>query len=193
MLCFPCGSRATARRLAEGWSQAMKHESEKPAAGRGATMPESAGEQERTFQPRSVLKDHGLRYSRPRELILGYLLEGKKHVSAESLYLALKQRGENLSLSTVYLNLGVLSHAGLIREFKGSSGQSFYDSNVTPHYHVVCRETGEILDIPAPMVDGKPLGRFLKETIEAATGWKVDEPRLSLSGLSPRAQERRED
>ncbi len=138
--------------------------------------------------PREVLRDHGLRYSAPREIILGYLLEENKHVSAEGLYLALKQRGENLSLSTVYLNLGVLAEAGLVREFKGASGQSFYDSNVAPHYHVVCRETGRILDVPAPTIDGKPLARFLQEAIEAATGWKVDEPRLSFSGLSPEAQ-----
>lgn len=144
-------------------------------------------------EPRSVLREHGLRFSRPRELILGYLLEEDKHVSAEGLYLALKQRGENLSLSTVYLNLNVLAEAGLVREFKGSSGQAFFDSNMTPHYHVVCRETGEILDVPAPTVDGKPLGRFLKESIEAATGWKVDEPRLSLTGLSPEAQGRDDD
>ncbi|HKI59364.1 MAG TPA: Fur family transcriptional regulator [Trueperaceae bacterium] len=139
-------------------------------------------------RPRVVLKEHRLRFSRPRELILSYLLDGEKHVSAEGLYLALKQRGEKLSLSTVYLNLGVLAEAGLVREFKGSSGQSFYDSNVSPHYHVVCRETGRILDVPAPTIDGKPLGRYLKETIEAATGWKVDEPRLSLTGLSPEAR-----
>lgn len=139
--------------------------------------------------PRAVLKQHGLRFSRPRERILGFLLEGNMHVTAEGLFVALKQRGEKLSLSTVYLNLSVLTDAGLVREFKGASGQSLYDSNVSPHYHVVCRETGRILDVPAPTVDGKPLGRFLKETIEAATGWKVDEPRLSLSGLSPEALE----
>lgn len=144
-------------------------------------------EHERT-DPRMVLREHGLRYSRPRELILGFLLGGNMHVSAEGLYLALKQRGAKLSLSTVYLNLGVLADAGLVREFKGSNGQSLYDSNATAHYHVVCRDTGRILDVPAPLVDGRPLGRFLKETIEAATGWKVDEPRLSLTGLSPEAQ-----
>jgi len=59
---------------------------------------------------------------------------------------------------------------------------------VSPHYHVVCRETGAILDVAAPIVEGKPLGRYLKDTIEAATGWIVDEPRLSLSGVSPEAR-----
>lgn len=137
---------------------------------------------------RDVLKQYGLRYSRPREVILGYLLERDRHVSAESLYVDLKSRGEDLSLSTVYLNLAALSDAGLVRGFKGASGQSLYDSNVTPHYHVVCRETGEVLDMPAPMIDGKPLGRYLKEQIEATTGWVVDEPRLSFSGVSPKAK-----
>ncbi len=137
---------------------------------------------------REILKEHGLRYSRPRETILGYLLEENKHVSAESLFVALKQRGEDLSLSTVYLNLGVLAGAGLVREFRGAAGQSMYDSNVSPHYHVVCRETGAILDVAAPIVEGKPLGRYLKDSIEAATGWIVDEPRLSLSGVSPEAR-----
>ena len=134
---------------------------------------------------RQVLKERGLRYSRPREAILAYLSEEDRHVSAESLYLELKQRGEDLSLSTVYLNLAALTEAGLVCEFKGANGESLYDSNVTPHYHVVCKETGEILDVPAPLIDGKPLGLFLKEQIERATGWQVDEPQFSLSGLSP--------
>lgn len=135
--------------------------------------------------PREVLKEFGLRYSRPRETILGYLLEKDRHVSAESLYVDLKQRGEVLSLSTVYLNLSTLAEAGLVREFKGPTGQALYDSNVTPHYHVVCRETGEVRDIPAPQINGVSLGRFLKEYVEAATGWQVDEPRFSLTGLAP--------
>lgn len=140
--------------------------------------------------PREVLKEFGLRYSRPRETILGYLLEKDRHVSAESLYVDLKHRGEVLSLSTVYLNLSTLAEAGLVREFKGPTGQALYDSNVTPHYHVVCRETGEVRDIPAPQINGVSLGRFLKEYAEAATGWQVDEPRFSLTGVAQAAARR---
>ena len=136
---------------------------------------------------RGVLKANGLRYSRPREVILGFLLEEDRHVSAEGLYVNLKQRGEDLSLSTVYLNLSALADAGLVCEFRGASGEALYDSNVSPHYHVVCKETGAILDVPAPLIDGKPIGRYLKDAIEAATGWQVDEPHLSLSGVSPAA------
>ena len=151
---------------------------------RGAT--DTVGAAASQVEVREVLKDHGLRYSRPRETILGYLLERDRHVSAESLYVDLKGRGEELSLSTVYLNLSTLAEAGLVREYKTPSGQSFYDSNVTPHYHVVCQETGQVMDVPAPQVNGVPLGQYLKEYVEGLTGWEVDEPSFSLTGVAPK-------
>ena len=174
-------------------AESLDHNSSAPsgtvggAASVNATTADSQLQRPDPETVREVLKSNGLRYSRPREVILGFLLEEDRHVSAESLYLNLKQRGEDLSLSTVYLNLSALAEAGLVCAFRGASGESLYDSNVSPHYHVVCKETGAILDVPAPIVDGKPIGRFLKEAIEAATGWQVDEPHLSLSGVSPGA------
>ena len=50
---------------------------------------------------RELLQIHGLRYSRPREVILSYFGERAVHVSAEELHHELKRRGENLSLSPV--------------------------------------------------------------------------------------------
>jgi Fur family transcriptional regulator, peroxide stress response regulator len=138
-----------------------------------------------TDRVRQVLREHGLRYSRPREAILGYLTEEDRHVSAEGLHQALRERGEDLSLSTVYLNLGVLARAGLLREFTGAAGETLYDSNVTPHYHLICSDTGEVIDITAPQVGGMPLGAFLKDYIERTTGWEVEEPRLTLRGRAP--------
>lgn len=137
---------------------------------------------------RRLLKECGLRYSRPREAILGYFAEGDRHVSAEDLYVTLKGRGQDLSLSTVYLNLNVLRDAGVVREFQGENGQKLYDSNVDPHYHLICRETGEVVDVPAPTVDGMPLDQYLRRTIERVTGWRVEEAHVQLRGVSPRAE-----
>jgi Fur family transcriptional regulator, peroxide stress response regulator len=135
---------------------------------------------------REVLRDRGLRYSRPREAILAYMAEAPRHASAESLYQALRDRGEDVSLSTVYLNLGVLVEAGLLREFKGVHGESLYDASVEPHYHLICRETGEVVDVPMPTVEGMALATYLKAYVERLTGWEVDEAHLSLRGR-PRA------
>jgi len=140
-----------------------------------------------TGHVRALLRRHGLRFSRPREAILRYLLEGDRHVSAEGLHEALRDRGEDISLSTVYLNLGALATAGLLREFAGPAGQAIYDSNVSHHYHVVCRETGEVVDVPPPLVGGVALGAFLKAYVERLTGWEVEEPRVTLRGRAPAA------
>jgi len=131
---------------------------------------------------RDVLRGHGLRYSRPREAILGYMAEAPRHVSAEGLYQALRDRGEDLSLSTVYLNLGVLVEAGLLREFKGANGESLYDSSVEPHYHLICRDTGQVVDVPLPTVEGMPLPAYLRAYVERVTGWQLEEAHLSLRG-----------
>lgn len=131
---------------------------------------------------REVLRACGLRYSRPREAILAYMGDGGRHESAESLYQTLRDRGEDLSLSTVYLNLGVLVGAGLLREFVGARGESLYDGNVEPHYHLICGDTGEVVDVPPPTIEGRSLGAFLKAYVERVTGWQVEEARLSLRG-----------
>lgn len=136
---------------------------------------------------RELLKAHGLRYSQPRALMLGYFLEQDRHVSADKLYLDLKERGHNVSLSTVYLNLNALSDAGLVREFKGLAGETLFDSNVHDHHHLICEETGESMDVPVIMVEGKPITQFIKEQAEALTGWQIREPELVLRGV-PKAE-----
>ncbi|HEX7005420.1 MAG TPA: Fur family transcriptional regulator [Trueperaceae bacterium] len=142
---------------------------------------------------RALLRRHGLRYSRPREAIMEIFRDGSSHISAESLHCSLKERGEDVSLSTVYLNLNVLRDAGLVQEFRGVGGESLYDHNVSPHYHLICRETGRVVDVPAIEIEGVPLGRFLKERIEQETGWTIDEPRFDLRGVSPQAASRDDD
>lgn len=131
---------------------------------------------------RKLLREHGLRYSRPREAILEFFDEAGGHMSAEDLYLMLKGRNEDISLSTIYLNLGVLRDAGLIMEFAGANGESIYDRNVDPHYHVICAETGQIHDLPVIEIDGVPLSRYLQQRIEQETGWVIEEPSLGLRG-----------
>jgi Fe2+ or Zn2+ uptake regulation protein len=137
---------------------------------------------------RHLLLEKGLRYSKPREVILGYFKERDKHESAESLYLSLKERGHNLSLSTVYLNLSVLTEAGLLREFKGATGESVFDSNVSPHHHLICKQCGAVMDLPNMTIAGEPPKQYLKNHARKVSGWDVDEPNLDLFGVCTECQ-----
>ena len=139
-------------------------------------------------ESRALLAEHGLRYSRPREVILGYFREHARHVNAEAVYLALRERGHNFSLSTVYLNLGVLREVGLVREFHGAGGESLYDSNISLHYHLICKSCNRVMDLPREVMAGETPAR-LQLQAEAASGWQLDEPNLNLYGLCTGCQE----
>lgn len=139
---------------------------------------------------RQELHAHGLRYSRARAAILEVFRRPNcGHLTAESLHGLLRDAGEDISLSTVYLNLAVLRDAGLLRELKGASGQSVFDANAQPHYHLVCTDTGEIHDLPAIEIDGVPLGNYLREEIRRRTGWDIEEPAILLRGRRPGKKE----
>jgi len=130
---------------------------------------------------RNKLKHYGLRYSKPREAILSVFGERDRHISAEGLYQELKDRGEDLSLSTVYLNLSVLSKAGLLREFQGGNGETVFDNNTSPHDHLVCKDCGAVTDIPLTYVADASVHKQLHANAKRyAEGWNIDKPDLIL-------------
>ena len=140
-------------------------------------------------QLRETLQAHGLRYSRPREVILSFFGERDRHVSAEELHLELRTRGENLSLSTVYLNLGVLKQAGLVREVGGVGGEAFYDFFFVTENNVIFTRCGTVVDLPEVLVSGTPLAELLKRQAEALLAWRVGEPDIGIRGVCPDCQD----
>ncbi|MCA9840146.1 MAG: transcriptional repressor [Trueperaceae bacterium] len=140
-------------------------------------------------QTRELLHSFGLRYSKPREIILDYFGEKDRHTNVEALYEALKERGHHLSLSTLYLNLAVLKNAGLVRELRGSSGEAIFDSNIRPHHHLVCENCGEVTDVFLAGDTSESIAWDLKNRAERATGWYIKEPSLEFQGLCPSCQQ----
>lgn len=125
---------------------------------------------------REHLKAHGLRYSRAREVVLRYLSERNQHLSAQGLYFELKQRGQDIGLSTVYLTLNALKDVGLIREVTSVTGEAVYDTNVTSRHHFVCHDTGQVVDLPEPLVE--TIRQLLKDAGEPYAQFELDEIEL---------------
>lgn len=95
------------------------------------------------------LKESGLRPTRQRIALARLLLDGgPRHVTAEELFQEARSAGIPLSLATVYNTLHQFTAAGLMSEVVAGSGQSYFDTNPTSHYHYVDKSTGEILDVP---------------------------------------------
>lgn len=95
------------------------------------------------------LREAGLRTTRQR-LVLAEILfaHGPRHVTAEGLFNDAAERGERLSLATVYNCLHQFTAAGLLRMVTVDAGRAYFDTNLSPHHHFYYEQTGELRDIP---------------------------------------------
>jgi len=89
-----------------------------------------------------------LKYSRQRESIKTCLMNRHDHPTADALYMSIRETDPNISLGTVYRNLNLLVELGEIRKLSCGSGPDRFDADTHPHYHFICRECGEVQDLP---------------------------------------------
>lgn len=96
----------------------------------------------------AVLRDAGLRPTRQRVALASLLFDGEeRHVTAEMLYEEVKDRKVPVSLATVYNTLHQFTQAGLLREVAVEGAKTYFDTNTSNHYHFLCEDSGELMDI----------------------------------------------
>ncbi len=105
------------------------------------------------------LRKAGLKVTLPRMKILEILersAEGEqRHMSAEDVYKALMEAGEEIGLATVYRVLTQFEQAGLVTRHHFEGGHSVFELNAGGHHdHIVCVRCGRV-------------DEFVDETIEA--------------------------
>ncbi|MEM7074091.1 MAG: iron response transcriptional regulator IrrA [Pseudomonadota bacterium] len=97
----------------------------------------------------------GLRPTRQR-LALATLLVGDghhRHVTAESLFAAVREYGESVSLATVYNTLRAFCDAGLLQEVTVDGSKSYFDTNTHDHPHFYWEDENRLSDAPAEQLE----------------------------------------
>ncbi len=100
-----------------------------------------------------ILREHGLRVTPQREVIVEILVCSKEHPTAETIFEEVKERCPALSLNTVYKTLEMFEHKGIVRKFNVGLNIYRYDANVKPHAHVICIRCNRVDDINAKLED----------------------------------------
>ncbi len=88
-----------------------------------------------------------MKYSAQRELIKQKVIGNRQHLSADEVYLMVKQEMPNISLATVYRNLNMLVEAGLIAKICLPHSCDRFDGCTAEHCHMLCVRCGAIIDI----------------------------------------------
>ena len=122
------------------------------------------------------LKNVGLKATLPRIRILEILEQSAaRHVSAEDVYKALLQAGEEVGLATVYRVLTQFESAGLVNRHNFDSGHSVFEINEGEHHdHMVCLETGKVIEFQNEQIEQ------LQRKIAEEHGYDLQEHSLVL-------------
>lgn len=117
------------------------------------------------------LRKAGLKVTLPRIKVL-QLLEGASgathHMSAEDVYKALLEAGEDVGLATVYRVLTQFETAGLVVRHNFEGGHSVFEiADGDHHDHMVCMDTGDIIEFCDPEIEA------LQNKIAAKHGFEI--------------------
>lgn len=116
-----------------------------------------------------------MRYS---DKVLEIVNNAAAHLTAEQVYLTLKQQYPGVVLATVYNNLNSLFEQGKIRRISVEGQPDRYDRN-TRHDHLVCRRCGALADVH--LAD-------LTADLERQTGISIEGYDLKIQYLCPRCR-----
>lgn len=131
----------------------------------------------------SQLKEAGLKATQPRLRILSFLEEHRdEHLSAEGVYRALLDAGEEVGLATVYRVLTQFEAAGLVMRHHFEEGRAVFElDSGTHHDHIVCASCGKVQEFVDASIE-----RRQKEVAEKH-GFAIQDHSLVIYGECTRS------
>lgn len=122
------------------------------------------------------LKKAGLKVTLPRLKILEILEQSEgKHFSAEDIYRALMETGDDIGLATVYRVLNQFEAAGLVVKHAFEGGQAVYELDRGNHHdHMVCVQTGKVIEFVDDEIER------LQHKIADEHGYEIEDHSLVL-------------
>ena len=122
------------------------------------------------------LKKAGLKVTLPRLKVLSLLENAEEHhMSAEDVYKALLDSGDDVGLATVYRVLTQFEAAGLVLRHNFEGGKAVFEIDRGEHHdHMVCTETGDVIEFHNDEIEA------LQKKIAESHGYELTDHSLVL-------------
>ena len=136
---------------------------------------------------KSQLRRAGFKLTPQREATANVLLDNQQnHLSAEEVFMCLKQTHPDIGLATVYRTLEILTQLNVTKKVVFEDGLARYDlgrSNQTHfHHHLLCTYCGKIEEVFEDLLTD------IEKGIEMKYKFKVQDHRLTFHGICQNCQ-----
>ena len=130
----------------------------------------------------ATLRDAGLRVTAPRTAVLR-ALETRPHADADEVFRAIVGELPGTSLQAVYVVLGAMTEAGLVRRIEPAGSPARYERRTGDnHHHVVCTRCGAVDDVDCVHGEAPCL------TPSSTGGYAITTAEVTFWGLCPACQ-----
>ena len=124
-----------------------------------------------------LLRQAGVRVTRPRKIILGILAQGGDHPDALEIFRRAQEIDGAISLSTVYRTMNMLQEMGAIHRHAFEGGPSRFEQAGGDHHdHLIDLDTGDVIEFHSDKIEQ------LQDEIARSLGYDIVHHRLELYG-----------
>lgn len=122
-----------------------------------------------------LCKEHGLRLTRPRKVILQVLNGSVDHPDAAELHRRVTQVDPGIAIATVYRTLSLLEEKGLLERHVFSDGRARFESADQDHHdHLINVETGAVIEFRSDEIEQ------LQEEVARKRGFEIVSHKLEI-------------
>jgi Fe2+ or Zn2+ uptake regulation protein len=137
-----------------------------------------------TPTPEQLLREAGLRVTRPRLAVLS-ALAAYPHAGADTVLGLVRRDLGGVSTQAVYDVLNVFAERGIARRIQPAGSVARYElRSGDNHHHVVCRECGAVDDVDCATGEAPCL------SASTTHGFVIDEAEVTYWGICPDCQNR---
>lgn len=123
----------------------------------------------------ATLRKRGARVTPVRRAVIRALTRARSHLNAEAIAAAVQAEHPDVHVSTIYRNLEVLEHLGVIEHTHLGHRPAVYHLEPS-HQHLVCEVCDRVIDIPVELLDD------LAATLRAEHGFTLHPGHFAVMG-----------
>jgi len=128
----------------------------------------------------NILTKKGCKNTKSRRAVLNIMEKADTALSAEEIFILIKESGKSINLSTVYRTLELMEKMGLAVKTVMDDGKSRYSLTGNGHkHHLICTGCHKLVEI-----DSCPLETLEKDVMKE-TSFDITGHKLEIYGLCP--------
>jgi Fur family ferric uptake transcriptional regulator len=132
-------------------------------------------------------KNHGIRLTQPREIVIGILHGTDDHLSASEVYIKAHKENPSIGLTTVYRTLDMLVQMGIVQKFDFGDGCARFELVNNPegkghHHHLVCLSCKKIIDYSEMMDEEKSFLKKIESQLEEKYDFNIIDHVIRFQG-----------